>query len=211
MQLCCYLQLECGDSGESCDGDPSSDPRPWTQEHLEAANIPSPGIMALTPPQGEVGIPHVDSRGPGGFTPLMLASYCGSGMNTTSEDDSDSDLAVAGSAGIITHLLGQGAQINAQTDLTGETSLHLAARYARADAAKRLLDAGADKKQARNTHTCPVDGCSKRVVWLSQHLRKAHGITVSSNILCTFIPNGAIFVSIRFISNLLHVNVIYKD
>ena len=28
--------------------------------------------------------------------------------------------------------------------LTGETSLHLAARYARADAAKALLDAGAD-------------------------------------------------------------------
>lgn len=27
---------------------------------------------------------------------------------------------------------------------TGETSLHLAARYARADAAKALLDAGAD-------------------------------------------------------------------
>lgn len=36
------------------------------------------------------------------------------------------------------------SEVIAFDDITGETSLHLAARYARADAAKALLDAGAD-------------------------------------------------------------------
>ncbi|KOB78371.1 Notch [Operophtera brumata] len=41
-------------------------------------------------------------------------------------------------------------------DKTGETSLHLAARYARADAAKRLLDAGADANTQDNTGRTPL-------------------------------------------------------
>ena len=45
---------------------------------------------------------------------------------------------------VISDLIAQGATLAAQTDRTGETALHLAARYARADAAKRLLDAGAN-------------------------------------------------------------------
>ena len=44
-----------------------TDTREWTQKHLEAANIPNPSILALTPPQGESGIDSkdVDVRGPG--------------------------------------------------------------------------------------------------------------------------------------------------
>ena len=38
----------------------------------------------------------------------------------------------------------------------GETSLHLAARYARADAAKRLLDAGADPNAQDHSGRSPL-------------------------------------------------------
>jgi Notch-like protein len=50
----------------------------------------------------------------------------------------------------------QGAKPNATMDKTGETSLHLAARYARADAAKRLLEAGADANSQDNTGRTPL-------------------------------------------------------
>ena len=40
--------------------------------------------------------------------------------------------------------------------MTGETSLHLAARYARADAAKVLLDAGGDANLQDSTGRTPL-------------------------------------------------------
>ncbi len=64
---------------------------------------------------------------------------CGS-MLEDEEEESGTD---EPGTNVMTDLIGQGASLNSQTDRTGETALHLAARYARADAAKRLLDAGA--------------------------------------------------------------------
>jgi Notch-like protein len=72
------------------------------------------------------------SRG-GGFDTGFNSDRSGSG--DTECDD--------GTAKIINDLLNLGAAINGQTEIMGETSLHLAARYARADAAQMLLDAGA--------------------------------------------------------------------
>lgn len=88
-----------------------------------------------------------------GFTPLMLASFCGGALEPmpTEEDEAEDT-----SASIISDLICQGAQLGARTDRTGETALHLAARYARADAAKRLLDAGADTNAQDHSGRTPL-------------------------------------------------------
>jgi len=78
----------------------------------------------------------------------------GAGLDTSidHEDDEGQDA----TTNMISELVSQGAELNATLDKTGETSLHLAARYARADAAKRLLDMGADVNFQDNTGRTPL-------------------------------------------------------
>lgn len=68
----------------------------------------------------------------------MIASCSGGGLETgNSEEEEDAPA-------VISDFIYQGASLHNQTDRTGETALHLAARYSRSDAAKRLLEASAD-------------------------------------------------------------------
>lgn len=86
-----------------------------------------------------------------GFTPLMIAACSGGGLETgNSEEEEDA------SANMISDFIGQGANLHNQTDRTGETALHLAARYARADAAKRLLESSADANVPDNMGRTPL-------------------------------------------------------
>lgn len=126
-----------------------ADPRRWAPQHMNAAEIHRPEDGVLTPPSLEQGDPDV--RGPCGMTPLMVAAVRGGGLEA-GDEEGDED----GAAAAISDLVAQGADINATTDKSGETSLHLAARYARSDAAKKLLDAGADANFPDNTGRTPL-------------------------------------------------------
>ncbi|XP_026574955.1 neurogenic locus notch homolog protein 1 [Pseudonaja textilis] len=119
--------------------DDQTDHRQWTQQHLDAADLRI-SSMAPTPPQGEIDADCMDVnvRGPDGYTPLMIASCSGGGLETGNSEEEEDTPAV------ISDFIYQGANLHSQTDRTGETALHLAARYARSDAAKRLLEASAN-------------------------------------------------------------------
>uniref|UniRef100_A0A8B9LFM0 Neurogenic locus notch homolog protein 1 n=1 Tax=Astyanax mexicanus TaxID=7994 RepID=A0A8B9LFM0_ASTMX len=129
------------------------DPRQWTQQHLDAADLRL-NSMAPTPPQGDIDndCMDVNVRGPDGLTPLMIASCSGGGLETANGEDEDDDP----SAAVITDFICHGANLHNQTDRTGETALHLAARYARSDAAKRLLESSADANVQDNMGRTPL-------------------------------------------------------
>jgi Notch-like protein len=129
------------------DYDSDRDSRIWGTHHYNAANIHNPeSIGALTPPQGEV-LHHemmtndVNGRGPMGMTPLMIPSMSGNGRNDDLSGEDHGNVST-----IIEDLLAQGATLKSQMDKTGETPLHLAARWQRADAAKTLLDKQQDEE-----------------------------------------------------------------
>lgn len=80
----------------------------------------------------------------------MIASCSGGGLETgNSEDEEDAPA-------VISDFIYQGASLHNQTDRTGETALHLAARYSRSDAAKRLLEASADANIQDNMGRTPL-------------------------------------------------------
>lgn len=80
----------------------------------------------------------------------MIASCSGGGLETGNSDEEEDAPAV------ISDFIYQGASLHNQTDRTGETALHLAARYSRSDAAKRLLEASADANIQDNMGRTPL-------------------------------------------------------
>lgn len=79
------------------------------------------------------------------MTPLMIASCSGE----TGELEE-------GEEGVIANFLWHGADPHQRTERAGETALHLAARYARSDAAKRLLESGADANAQDHAGRTPL-------------------------------------------------------
>lgn len=94
---------------------------------------------------------HSNLPPPDGFTPLMIASCSGGGLDSGNIEEEEDP-----SAEIISDFIYQGANLHNQTDRTGETALHLAARYARSDAAKRLLESSADANVQDNMGRTPL-------------------------------------------------------
>lgn len=90
------------------------DSREWTRIHLEAAGtIPKPALLAFTPPQNDLyEIRNINVRGPGGLTPLMLASMASTETNLLYDP-------AEGPASVITDLINDGASIQSKTDHTG--------------------------------------------------------------------------------------------
>lgn len=80
-----------------------------------------------------------------GLTPLMIASCSG-----------DAGEEEEGEEGVIANFLWHGADPHQRTERAGETALHLAARYARSDAAKRLLESGADANAQDHAGRTPL-------------------------------------------------------
>ncbi|XP_030886992.1 neurogenic locus notch homolog protein 4 isoform X3 [Leptonychotes weddellii] len=110
-----------------------------------------PQAAMLTPPQeSEMDVPDVDTRGPDGVTPLMSAVCCGGVESRTFQG------AWLGSPEPWEPLLGGGACPQAHTVGTGETPLHLAARFSRPTAARRLLAAGANPNQPDRAGRTPL-------------------------------------------------------
>lgn len=100
--------------------------------------------LILTPPSLD------NNTGQYGMNCLMPASARSTNLETGDEEEDEN------TAAHIADLVAQGVDINAAMDKTGETALHRAARYARSDKSKRLLDAGADANSQDNTGRTPL-------------------------------------------------------
>ena len=125
-----FIQYHRDGSGRldrsSSSGSSHGDQRTWTQTHFDAhlGKVPKPSILALTPP----GDNHhsmrsnVDVPGPGGLTPLMVATISNSATECLPGFSGDYGN-VRGAAAIIPDLIAEGASTDAATDVTGMNEL----------------------------------------------------------------------------------------
>jgi len=108
-----------------CDG---VDRRSWTMAHFTAHNgmaqlaskVPKPSFDALTPPQGSSSIVNV--YGPGGMTPLMVASMspaADAAHGGVMDAQAIARCAQYNSSAIIPDLIAEGASTEDRTDFSG--------------------------------------------------------------------------------------------
>ena len=109
-------------------------------------------------------ITGLSQKGPDGICPLHITAKGGTevdknGCTDQANYDNGED--------VITRMVNQGISTDLQTDTYHETPLHFAARYARADAAKKLIAAGADPN---------VPDCNGRTPLHTAIAADAHGV-----------------------------------
>uniref|UniRef100_A0A6I8NU11 Notch receptor 4 n=1 Tax=Ornithorhynchus anatinus TaxID=9258 RepID=A0A6I8NU11_ORNAN len=126
-------------------GGPGSERRFWPL--CGGGRVPQAEVP--TPPR-EPEMPDVDSQGPDGVTPLMSAVCCG---GAEAEGPGPGP---GGAGGPWEPLLCRGASPQTHTVGSGETPLHLAARFSRPSAARRLLEAGADPNRPDRAGRTPL-------------------------------------------------------
>nr|XP_023397167.1 LOW QUALITY PROTEIN: neurogenic locus notch homolog protein 4 [Loxodonta africana] len=144
----CSGSEEGEEVGQAEEMTPPSKCQLWTLSG-DCGEIPQTAM--LTPPQeSEMETPDVDICGPDGVTPLMSAVCCGGVESKTFQG------AWLGGPEPWEPLLGGGACPQAHAVGTGETPLHLAARFCRPTAARRLLEAGANPNQPDRAGRTPL-------------------------------------------------------
>jgi len=134
--VCLCLQHERqGSSGRSRDGCETAVDRGWSTTHyatlshhsmtqqFTSGKIPKPSFDALTPPQGSAS--HiVNSYGPGGMTPLMVAamSPASEAAMMTERGPTNYCIQFKPSTSIISDLVAEGASTEDRTDFSGAFS-----------------------------------------------------------------------------------------
>lgn len=98
----------------------------------------------------------INQQGPDGIGPLHITAKSGTEVDKNGRADQTGTN--YDGEDVITRLVNQGVGTDMQTDTYNETPLHFAARYARADAAKKLLAAGADPNVRDWTGRTPLHG-----------------------------------------------------
>lgn len=119
----------------------------WSTQHqFEEMEMRKPDRFASTPPTSENGL-DINAIGEDGYSALMLTIIRGSGLDG---DENPHEIQT------VRNFLLQGADPEVQSVSTGETALHLAARFGRTEMCRLLMDHGACVSARDNAGRTPL-------------------------------------------------------